>query len=276
MPLEKIFSAYTQQKFAQKAEQTREQFISELREVYMLRGLVLYVGAGVSKSIGLPTWPELIRALTVNMMSGKFDSVVDGLDKQSKEKSWETIWDLQEDLTRRTDGQKPILMMARAIKDALKDELPFRVAWSLYYYGESLRQYLWERYHNETALADASFRRGQLPSSPLMDAIVALARAERDVVGVRAIVNYNFDDLLEEKLREQNVRCRTVRSGSDPLPAGTLASYHVHGVLPMEDFIQDRLITEVDEKLRNVIGNFVFSEDEYHTEYSDPYRWSNM
>jgi hypothetical protein len=25
-----------------------------------------------------------------------------------------------------------------------------------------------------------------------------------------------------------------------------------------------------------VIGNFVFSEDEYHTEYSDPYRWSNM
>jgi hypothetical protein len=23
-------------------------------------------------------------------------------------------------------------------------------------------------------------------------------------------------------------------------------------------------------------GNFVFSEDEYHAEYSDPYRWSNM
>jgi hypothetical protein len=28
--------------------------------------------------------------------------------------------------------------------------------------------------------------------------------------------------------------------------------------------------------LKPLIGNFVFSEDEYHTEYSDPYRWSNM
>ena len=30
------------------------------------------------------------------------------------------------------------------------------------------------------------------------------------------------------------------------------------------------------DQLRQIIGNFVFSEDEYHTEYSDPYRWSNM
>lgn len=276
--LEQIFSDYTEKEFAKKAEQIRNRFTDELRELYVRQGLVLYVGAGVSKSIGLPTWPELIRSLTVNMMAGKFDSVVAALDKQSQEKSWEPIFELQDILTRRADQQKPILMMARAIKDAFGYALPYNVAWSLYVYDEAWRQHILNSVYPEMRPQTPSGSRKQLPSSDLVDAVVALARAEREVTGVRAIVNYNFDDLLEEKLREQNVRCRTVRSGADSLPPGTLACYHVHGVLPMQSLIEwakGPPNFEEDDQT-DTIGNFVFSEDEYHTEYSDPYRWSNM
>jgi hypothetical protein len=276
--LEQIFSDYTEKEFAKKAEQIRNRFTDELRELYVRQGLVLYVGAGVSKSIGLPTWPELIRSLTVNMMAGKFDSVVAALDKQSQEKSWEPIFELQDILTRRADQQKPILMMARAIKDAFGNALPYNVAWSLYVYDEAWRQHILDSVYPEMRPQAPSGSRKQLPSSDLVDAVVALARAEREVTGVRAIVNYNFDDLLEEKLREQNVRCRTVRSGADSLPPGTLACYHVHGVLPMQSLIEwakGPPNFEEDDQT-DTIGNFVFSEDEYHTEYSDPYRWSNM
>ena len=274
MHVEQIFSAYTEKEFAKTAEQLRNRFTDELRDLYVREGLVLYIGAGLSKSIGLPTWPELIRSLTVNMMSGKFDSVVAALDEKSRERSLGPIWALQRDLTRRTDHQKPILMMARAIKDVFGSFLPHSVAWSLYFFDPKLREYIFDNFYHERR----KHTRAQLPSSPLLDAVVALARSEREVIGVRAIVNYNFDDLLEEKLREQNVRCQTVRSGSDKVPPGTLESYHVHGVLPLRSFLEwSRKRPNFNKNPQTeVIGNFVFSEDEYHTEYSDPYRWSNM
>ena len=114
-------------------------------------------------------------------------------------------------------------------------------------------------------------RRLDLPSSELLDAIVALVRPQHEVRGVKAIVNYNYDDILEERLRNDSVRCVTVLSGEDKVGRGKLPSYHVHGVLPIRAYVENR------EKLNEIrIGNFVFSEDEYHTEYADPYRWSNL
>jgi hypothetical protein len=107
-------------------------------------------------------------------------------------------------------------------------------------------------------------------SSPLLDAIVALARAERDVKGVQAIINYNYDSLVDDTLARENVRCITVTSGRDKVPPGALPCYHVHRVLRFEDFVK------VGAFRKPSIGNFVFSEDEYHSEYSDPYKWSNM
>jgi SIR2-like domain len=81
-------------------------------------------------------------------------------------------------------------------------------------------------------------------------------------------VNYNFDDLLDEKLREQHVKCRTVVSGKDVVPPGTLPCYHVHGLISSREYTRRRL--------GRAQGTLVFSEDEYHAEYSDPYKWSNM
>jgi hypothetical protein len=42
-------------------------------------------------------------------------------------------------------------------------------------------------------------------------------------------------------------------------------------VLPIRQYVQS-----IDRTKRIDNGNFVFSEDEYHSEYADPYRWSNL
>src|SRR6185436_18817278 len=73
-------------------------------------------------------------------------------------------------------------------------------------------------------------------------------------------------------------------SGQKPARDASLPCYHVHGVLPFRRLhdlkVEEGLDAEARAaalvRIRPIIGNFVFSEDEYHTEYSDPYRWSNM
>jgi hypothetical protein len=113
-----------------------------------------------------------------------------------------------------------------------------------------------------------------IKNSALFRAIVQLARAQRDVRGVQAIVNFNYDDLIEEWMRENGIRCDTLLSGQEAGRDASLPCYHVHGVLPFRKLAN---MKQADESAtHSLVGNFVFSEDEYHTEYSDPYRWSNM
>ncbi len=46
------------------------QHIEEIRQAYRRGNLTLYVGAGVSKGNGLPTWPELVLAMYFTAMEG--------------------------------------------------------------------------------------------------------------------------------------------------------------------------------------------------------------
>jgi hypothetical protein len=271
--LRSLFPAFRPSRFRTAADEKSASYLLELREAYLHRGLVLYVGAGVSLSLGLPSWAELIRALSVTMMSRRVETAVDTLKQLTDEQKWELLLRLQGEVEERTDSEKPILMMARAVKDELSDRLPTALARTLYRPVRSLLRMRWkEQQARETKPKpqhQIRLRGRQLPTSELLDAIVALARAERDVQGVQAIVNYNFDDLLDEKLREQHVKCRTVLSGRDSVPPGTLPCYHVHGLIASRDIAASELPIKSQ-------GNFVFSEDEYHAEYSDPYKWSNM
>jgi hypothetical protein len=283
--LERLFAGYTGKEFAKKAREQRSLFIGELQNAYRYRGLVLYLGAGVSQSLGLPSWAELVRSLTVRMMSEKVRSAVDALQTLNDEDRWSAVASVQPDVERGADYGKPILMMARTIKDHLGDRLPLIIAQHLYrrlgYFiriknGKLVRvsrKWRWVRRTGQklSRFSPEGESSTELPTSPLLDAIVALARAERGSSGVQHIVNYNYDDLVDEKLREKDVRCVTVRSGKDQLAPGVLPCHHVHGVLPLQGALYNLRPTG-----RKIIGNFVFSEDEYHEEYADPYKWSNM
>jgi hypothetical protein len=257
-----LFPEFTVARYRKTAGQQREQFLKELRDAYLHNGLALYVGAGVSRSVGLPSWPELIRSLTVTMMTRRLTTAISLLEHLSDEEKYERLFQLQEEVKNKTDPDKPILMMARAIKDDLGDRLPTILARNLYRPVSRYASRIRSGSKGRSRFAET------IPRSPLMDAIVSLTRAERDITGVQAIINYNFDDLLDEHLRAENVRCKTVVSGRDSVPAGTLPCYHVHGIIPFRPFAERREAKP--------LGSFVFSEDEYHAEYSDPYKWSNM
>jgi hypothetical protein len=267
-----LFPGYRTPRFRVEATKKSAECVGELRTAYLHRGLVLYVGAGVSRSLGLPSWPELIRSLSVGMMSRKVSSAIGALKKLSEEQRLERLSKLNEEVEKGTEADKPILMMARAVKDDLGEELALAIARNLYRPVARRLFYKWQperRFSISRSGAPVRISPGPLPTSPLVDAIVDLARSERDVRGVQAIVNYNYDDLLDERLREQHVRCKTVLSGRERVSSGTLPCYHVHGVISSRKYVLERSSLKAE-------GNFVFSEDEYHAEYSDPYRWSNM
>jgi hypothetical protein len=274
--LRTVFPELRQRRYAEREAERRSKLIAELRGAYEHKGLVLYVGAGVSRSIGLPTWPELIRSLTVRMMTRKVESAIALLAPLQDEQRWKFLESVTDDLDEQELDQKPILMLARSIKEQMKDRLPGAIASILYRrstmrFSRSLGSPVSKRRELRSRLSRGA---ESPPSSALMDALVGLARAERDARGVQSIITYNYDDLLEENLLFKNVRCTTALSGSQRIPDGSLPVYHVHGLVSVRDYAE--FLKSDRSKQISARGNFVFSEDEYHAEYSDPYKWSNM
>jgi hypothetical protein len=98
---------------------------------------------------------------------------------------------------------------------------------------------------------------------PLIDAIVDLSRPQRDGKPLDSIVTFNFDGLIEENLTRANIRNRAIYTEAIKHDPNELAVYHVHGYLPRTGDIPQE--TEI-----------VFSEDAYHSQFIDPFSWSNL
>src|SRR5262249_30462644 len=176
-------------------------------------------------------------------------SAADVIHTLTDDQRWETLFRIEEDIRQTEEYDKPILMMARAIKDQFGDELANRISRHLYsglsrlrILPSRLRSELVKYRNKKPGTSEESVYEALARSaSRLMKAIVRLARSERDTRGVQAIINYNFDDLVERCLSADNVRCVTVCSGKDKVPDGTLPVYHVHGILRFKDYMDRRL-----------------------------------
>jgi hypothetical protein len=128
------------------------------------------------------------------------------------------------------------LMMARDIRAGLKDGFADEITRALY-----------------RRVAPGA-------TSKLLQAIARLC-----VGKVHAVVNYNFDDLLEQQLDLFGKLYRSIYREDQAVHDGELGVFHVHGFLP-----RDRAKDDLAESL------LVFSEEGYHTIYSDPFSWSNV
>lgn len=100
-------------------------------------------------------------------------------------------------------------------------------------------------------------------SSKIIAAIRELCRPQRARRSLHSIVTFNFDDLIEIELEAHKIPCRSIYREGQRAPSNELPVYHVHGYLP-------RSVSDADNY------DLVFSEDAYHSQFMDPFSWSNL
>lgn len=97
----------------------------------------------------------------------------------------------------------------------------------------------------------------------VIDAIVDLSRPQRAAKPLDSIITFNFDSLVEENLDKKNVPNKAIHKEGMTYGPNELPIYHVHGYLPKRGAIPKE--TEI-----------VFSEDAYHSQFIEPFSWSNL
>ena len=100
-------------------------------------------------------------------------------------------------------------------------------------------------------------------NTDLLSAIANVSTPRRHHMGVKSIITYNFDNLLEQQFG--NLAHNVVYREQDEPSNSDLNIYHVHGYLPKE------LNDSYDSS-----SEIVFSEEDYHRIYRDSFCWSNI
>lgn len=205
-------------------KRTYDNAISSLSNELHAGRLTLVCGAGISIGAGIPCWTNLLLQLLESMMV-----------KISQDHSI-SLGNSEANEFHKRYGPSS-LVVGKYLKSNLgNDFLP------------QLREAL---YSEDPA------------SCAAIEAIVELARPQRDGKPLDSIITFNFDALIEENLEKARIRYKAiweegVRNAADELPI-----YHVHGYLPRKG----RLKKDTD---------IVFSEDAYHSQFIDSFSWSNL
>ena len=98
----------------------------------------------------------------------------------------------------------------------------------------------------------------------LFDGIVGLIRNKNKIL-IKNIITFNFDDLIEKRLQKESISYFEYTDLNSKQSVSEVSICHVHGLLASE--------SEPDEIN---IDDIIFSEEQYHKVYNDPYHWSNI
>ena len=211
--------------------QRRQKYIRNLQKEYKKDNIVLFLGAGVSAGAKVATWDTLINELFVELvdrMMAKQNIKISSSDKKR----------IVDELIAQ-NGNSPLLQ-TRFLQMGLADEFEGSVSKLLY--------------------------KNAYRTSTLLKEIGQLCIPERGKLGIRAVVTYNFDDLIEKNLKRLRVRHRAIYCEDAAPREQELGIYHVHGFLP-----EDR--SEYADLSKSLL---VFSEEGYHKLMLEPYNWSNL
>jgi len=99
--------------------------------------------------------------------------------------------------------------------------------------------------------------------SKTVDSISELSRQKRNRKPLKAIITFNFDDLIEEKLTKDKIDHKSIFSEGERFKEIEIPIYHPHGFLPRK-------------KNLNTKNEIVFSEDAYHSQFIDAFSWGNL
>lgn len=207
----------------------KDSYLKKVKTAFRNQDVVLFLGAGVSKDGGIPLWGTLIKKLHIFMLNQLTKDKMLSSEEQK----------MMRELAFNNEMESPLLQM-RYIKAAFQNE--------------EFYQFVHE------ALYDQKFN----INTKLFDAIAKISIPQRSYCGIKSVITYNFDDLLEMKFEQKDIRYNVVSCEEDRPASDKLNIYHVHGYLPSD--------------LEKSAGNFnlIFSEEDYHKVYQDSYSWSNL
>ncbi len=204
----------------------QDSVIKELRDAYRSGQLTIVCGAGVSVGAGLPEWSELLRVLLARMF----------------------------------ESRDPIANEPQMTADDLAGLFSETVKASPLVVGQYLKTAFGEELVGQ--LRDALYAGRPDSGSELVNAIAGLCRPG-DGQSLRAIVSFNFDDVIEAALDRDGVKYTAVHADGERIAPGTVPIYHVHGYLPRAGDV------EADRDV-------VFTEEAYHSQFAEPFSWSNL
>lgn len=221
--------------------------IDILRRAYQNRNLTLYLGAGISIGSGLPSWDALILAMYFKVMDqqhlGRLRPFPNYLFAIAE-------WQLQH-------LREPLAISARKIRSHFKNNQQA--------FLNLLRKTLYDGFLqpdlDEPCLpSSGDLRQG----NPVLNGVIELCSPLNET-GVKSVVTYNYDSLLEHALDQTPYR--PIWKAGSSASTGELPIYHVHGYVPFESYERNR---------GSSLEEIVFTEDQYNRVASDPYSWSNL
>lgn len=212
-----------------------------MKEALIDNQLTLVCGAGISRDSSIPDWNELL----VNILNEAFFK--ENLNiPQSKV--------LAEDLISLMPQSN--LILGKYLRLVLKDD-----------FEKVVQKHLYSYYNQDRDFESSMMVQGQeiinyALETNMMKAIVELARPKRRGKCLESIITFNFDDLIECALSKNNIEYCPIWKEGQIYGMDALPIFHVHGFLPNQ--------REIDSP------NLVFSEEAYHSQFIDPYSWSNL
>lgn len=207
----------------------REKYLKQAKSAFRKQDMVLFLGAGISIDGGIPLWETLIKTLHVYMLNRLTKDK--GLSFEQQE--------MIKELADNNEMESPLMQM-RYIKAAFSNEEYYKLVHSALY-GQNVNL-----------------------ETELLNTIARICTPQRAYCGIKSIITYNFDDLLERKFAQKDIQYHVISSEEERQLVDKLNVYHVHGYLP-SDF------SDISDE-----PNLIFSEEDYHRVYRDSYSWSNL
>jgi hypothetical protein len=210
----------------------KEMLLSKLKMKYQDEDVVLFLGAGVSIDAQIPLWNDLIYKLLIEMINSKLEMKGKQLDERQL--------NLLVNLAYKNKEESPLTQMRY-----------IRAAFEPHEYNKLIHKILYEK--------------NPKPNTDLLKSIAQICTPRRNHIGVKGIITYNFDDLVERCLKAKDIHYCTIYKETDRPFNDRLSIYHVHGYMP--------------KNMQDISGNecnIVFSEEDYHKVYRDAYCWSNI
>lgn len=212
-------------------DEKRETLIELLHNEYNNDNIVLFLGAGVSMDAGIASWDKLLSSLFVELI--KKELVNNGIKISISEQT-----KIVEEMLNQ-NGTSPLLQ-ARFLRKGFEDNFEKNISDILY---ENVKG-----------------------SSKLLEEIGQMCIPNRGKIGIQAIVNYNFDDLIEKTLNKLRIPFHSIYGEGINASSTEIGIYHVHGFLPQSK-------DQYEDLGKSLL---VFSEEGYHKLMVEPYHWANI